>query len=255
MGRNAPPALQHPSPLPSASMGHRTTTWMGKWFPHGFATSLLFWNHCHGVLPTSKAWLPNAGSDGEAAGAAAAPSWLGTTGSLWRQFSLALPCANHRLIRFKAYLWLLVINYFYIQSIIILSFLLPSPRMLDAASSSLHTLQNMSTKHLLSPHDDTLRKCTLITEPTFIYSQLYKHRKVLLFWRFVSLTNEGGGAKREKRKEKEIKELHQNIKCGRISSQCTHGFLAKILERLLYLKPGQNNRSRSVKSMCLTIKN
>lgn len=119
MGRGAPPALQHPS-LPSTSM---LPLGGGKRFPCEFTTSFLFWSHyglCHGVLPTGKAWPPNAGSDGEAAGAAAAPSWLGTTGSLWRQFSLTLPCTNHRIIRFKAYLWLLVINYFYIQSIVIM---------------------------------------------------------------------------------------------------------------------------------------
>lgn len=43
----------------------------------------------------------------------------------------------------------------------------------------------------------------------------------------VSLTNEGWDAKEKRKKKMEIKKLHQNIKHGRISSQCTHGFLAK----------------------------
>lgn len=72
-----------------------------------------------------------------------------------------------------------------------------------------------------------LHKGTLITELTFIYSCHYRWE---IFFGFKGFFNKWRlkSQKRKRKKKMEMKKLHQNIKHGRISSQCSQGFLAKI---------------------------
>lgn len=166
--------------------------------------------------------------------AAGLTSQLEITTSVWKMAALSnerrknpLPCTSPGLIEWFFFFNNYLLHSEHPHSFVSLAFSLNTGCCLKLPARSLENKYKALSPPSGMINYIKLHKGTLITELTFIYSCHYRWE---IFFGFKGFFNKWRlkSQKRKRKKKMEMKKLHQNIKHGRISSQCSQGFLAKI---------------------------